>query len=270
MKGLSSDQQLKKKSTYFVHLHLAKTAGSALNRYLARRYHGVCGHKGYSFTQPWLDVKDNRTDPKFYRPKIGKTKKYGRDVVHPNRMMDWGLFNCALLSPEASMDQLEQQVRESFLTSVPKVALVPCREPVDHFLSECNMKHLNVTQLFQEGSCEKSASKCYIAHNRFNFSRLHIFEKVVLFKYDSFDAVANFLDEYLPIRAVQLENEGKVLRTNRLRQRESERLPGICSKARLEAHLRSEWEYYDFCDKLLGHELQVLMRGIDYPKKLGY
>ena len=29
-----------------VHLHIAKTAGSSLNRYIARKYLGVCGHKG--------------------------------------------------------------------------------------------------------------------------------------------------------------------------------------------------------------------------------
>ena len=37
------------------HAHMAKTAGSTFNRFVARIYHASCGNKGKSFAQKFKD-----------------------------------------------------------------------------------------------------------------------------------------------------------------------------------------------------------------------
>ena len=134
----------------FAHVHIAKTAGSSLNRALARRYLGVCGHKGYSFTMPFADIKDRRTDPKH--------RKFGRDRVHPSRMADWGFFNCALISHEIGSTHWKGIL--AYFANVTRSALIPCRDPVDHFMSMATTRIFHLRKYFETQLVLQGSSVC--------------------------------------------------------------------------------------------------------------
>ena len=224
----------------FVHLHIAKTAGSTSNRNWARKYHGVCGHKGYSFTQPLTTGKDVRNDPRF--------PGYRRDRVHHSRMLDWGFHNCALISHEIASDELRKILNAKEFSHVNKIALLPCREPIDHWFSQCNFKHLNASVILQ-GTCSESAKRCHVAWNRFNDNTLKIFDYVVLYKYSELEQVTVFLDQFLPKRSVELELGG-IYMTNSPRKKSNEQFSDNCSMQDLTQTLKSAWSYYSTCDIL--------------------
>ena len=46
-------------SVYYMHIHIAKTAGSSFNRYMARTYHNVCGNKGSSYNEDMKQLSNN-------------------------------------------------------------------------------------------------------------------------------------------------------------------------------------------------------------------
>ncbi len=239
-------------ANFFIHVHIAKTAGSTLNRLLARTHHAVCGIKGYSFTQPWNDGDDTRQDPRY--------PGWRRDRVHPDRMEDWGFHNCALLSHEVSMRNLTAVLRRPIFQGISKVALVPCREPVDHFLSMCNFQGLNVTQISLEVSCEDLIKKCVFATERFELDLLNAFDEVIVFRYNEVQRMVDFLGNYLPRRAIELP-KGLQYVTNTPRKQENEHFHE-CSRKEIAKNLRSMWSYYNFCDKLKGNWMErIPLRG---------
>jgi len=119
------------------HLHMAKTAGSSFNRLLARRYLGVCGHKGYSCDQPIEDVVRPMTS--------SRHKGYGRDRVHADVMRERGLHNCALISIEEKWGAWRRVLLN--FSNIYKILIVPCRQPLDHLLSMCNYKKKTASKL---------------------------------------------------------------------------------------------------------------------------
>ena len=101
----------------FFHVHLAKTAGSTVNRFVARRYYGVCGHKGYSFPQNLEDTPREPGDAQF--------KGYGLDRVHPSRMKSWGFHNCAFISHEIDAHAFTKLARLDSFQNVTRTGLSP-------------------------------------------------------------------------------------------------------------------------------------------------
>lgn len=233
--------ELYSEQAFFAHIHIAKTAGSSFNRILARNFLGICGYKGYSFMQPFEDVFINRKDPRYPRRH--------RNKVAQARMFDWGFHNCALVSHETEWTlwkKITQRFREG---GVPLVMMLPCRDPVDHFLSMCNYKKIDVTHLFRYKSCEV-AKKCFIQPERFNMSMLSFFDKVILYQYMEIPAILELLRPKLPARILSLTSKKRYV-TNTARKVESENL-GACTRTKLEEFLHSEWEYYGLCDRLKG------------------
>jgi hypothetical protein len=228
----------------FFHVHLAKTAGSTVNRVVARRYYGVCGHKGYSFSQNLEDTVRNTTDATF--------KGYGLDRVHPTRMQSWGLHNCVFISHEIAVPAFTRMVQLTVFLNVTKTGIIPCREPLDHLLSQCNHKGVNLTKLSSNNStCAEIVSRCSVAWNRYDDSLLDVFDRVILFKYDDFDALLARLDRTVPRRVIALEDK-KYFRTNRPRNTQNEEFGMSCSISTLREHLMRKWSYYRLCDNFLG------------------
>jgi len=241
---------LPRTNNLFVHIHIAKTAGSTANRLWARRYHGVCGHKGFSFTQPLTSGRDNRTDPRF--------PGFGRDKVHPARMVDWGFHNCALISHEINSDALSRILNAKHFSFVRKVGILPCREPVDHFLSQCNYLRLNASSVLQK-TCDQAASECRVFWSRFNVNTLKMFDYVLFYKYSELELVTLFLDKYLPLRAIELD-PGEKYATNRERESQNEHFSDICTQDKLRSTLTSAWLYYSTCEELGVAPMKILRR----------
>lgn len=124
------------------HLHMAKTAGTSVNVNFSLTFERVCGHKGYSY-DAWrtnLRVRkaggnvSNQTDLLALVPGLGA---YSRARVHESLMDEIGFEDCDWISHETAYP---------FWTrfQVPLELHVPCRDPIDHLLSQCN--HLQVPQ----------------------------------------------------------------------------------------------------------------------------
>ena len=239
---ISVRSQANEKREVFFHVHLAKTAGSSLNRVIARRYYGVCGHKGYSFSQTL-----NGT----VRWTLGDAG-YNLDRVHPQWMSDWGYHNCALISHEIAHSALSKIAQKDFFEDVSKTLIIPCRDPIDHLLSQCNHKGRNFTAIASNATnCAVVFNSCRLFWDRYDNAMLDNFDSIVLFKYDEFDELLRRLDGSLPRRAVPLKTDG-YYRTNKDRERVNEHTSENCSWEALKEGLTHLWSYYTLCDKYLG------------------
>lgn len=237
-------------NSFFGHIHIAKTAGSSFNRVVARRYYGVCGHKGYSFMQPFPDVIRNIRDPRYPRNH--------RNRVAEARMVDWGYHNCAFISVEDNWSKWEKITEIFRKNKVETVALLPCRDPIDHFMSMCNYKGIDITKLFRHSSC-KVARTCLLGTERFNTRMLRYFDKTILFRYNHFSEIVEALDQRLPLRLFPLVAKQK-FETNKVRSADREDL-GVCQQSKLEKMLKDSWSYYRLCSKLRNSSTILFGRG---------
>ena len=111
-------------NSWFHHIHIAKTAGSTMNKRLARRYYGVCGNKYTSCIEP-LEHERNDHAPEF-----------GRNSWHPewsfHSMVSKGFHDCTLVSHERNWDAWVKDVLpdHKFHANATKVMLLPCRNPL--------------------------------------------------------------------------------------------------------------------------------------------
>jgi hypothetical protein len=150
-------------NSWFHHIHIAKTAGSTMNKRLARRYYGVCGNKYTSCIEPLEHTSDDRA------PEFG-------DSLHKDWSFDSmtkkGFHDCTLVSHERNWDVWVEQVLpdHKFHANATKVMLLPCRDPLEHFFSQCNYNQHNATKIFANvTSCEEGINKCgLVARNRFD------------------------------------------------------------------------------------------------------
>ena len=232
------------------HAHIAKTAGSTFNRFAARRYHATCGNKGMSFAQHFEDDS--------YNPQLIFAGRDGTRVIE-----EWGWHNCGLISLETSNYMLTEIANSKALAPQKTAVMIPCRDPIDHILSQCNHLNLSFTQIISgEGGAEACANampQCQVGWERYEHSMLATFDRVVLFKYDNFPGVERYLDHALPNRRVPLE-EGEheefgkfgFVRMNKDRDSESEQFTESCTEERLRNALLEHWSYYRLCDRFLG------------------
>jgi len=245
-------------NSWFHHIHIAKTAGTTMNKRLARRYYGVCGNKFTSCIEPLEHPKDDRA------PEFGYGDQEHKDWSFDS-MTKKGFHDCTLVSHERDWKAWGEQVLpdHKFHANATKVMLLPCRDPLEHFFSQCNYNHHNATKIFANvTSCEEGINECGLVFpNRFNIKMIQSWDKVVLFKHSAIDSVFSLLDNHIPVRKFLLESKFDPS-TNAKRKPENEKLSKICSKEKLVEALRKKWGYYNFCDKLRG-SLTVLDVGMN-------
>lgn len=233
------------------HAHIAKTAGSTLNRFAARRYHATCGMKGMSFEQPF---------------EYDFSKKMVFQEIHGTSdrmrlMQEWGLHNCGLISIEQPHFSWAEITNSEAFEAQKTAVMIPCRDPIDHILSQCNFRNLSFTSIIEgkggAEACANAMPQCQVAWVRYDHSMLATFDKVVLFKYDDFPGVERYLDDALPKRRLPLregeDGEFGFIRTaNRERDPEHERFTESCTEDMLRNALLKHWSYYRLCDTFLG------------------
>jgi hypothetical protein len=232
----------------FYHVHEAKTAGSSLNRYLARRYHAVCGHKGYSFDQP-LHLRAKRL------PCAKGTSCFGPDRVRSKDMTARGFHNCRLISHEASaMENLNiirtlQQEPYGFYVHV----VIPCRDVISHRISKCAHKKIetqNWTDITDdEELCGKIISECDFFEDRYTMSYETVANQVTYFWYKNFTQLDRLLDPYVPQRGYPLPDANKVYQTNT--QFESDWMQEVTRRCttRINQYYMEKVELYKQCAK---------------------
>lgn len=171
-------------------------------------------------------------------------------------MNDWGFHNCALISHEINSAALVSMLNSHVFSEARKVAVLPCREPVDHFFSQCNYRHVNASSATQSG-CSDAIERCKVEWKRFDNETLKSFDYVLLYKFSEIEKVTLFMDDYLPKRIIELES-GMKFETNKPRQESREQLSDKCGINELKIELRQAWAYYPSCDILGKDSIKVV------------
>ena len=143
---------------------------------------------------------------------------------------------------------------------------VPCRDPIDHLMSQCNYAEPSGKFVKQDLNCDAATDEEYFASVRSCFVYLkdrynHALEKHFDMKcYDfknQFGGYMDYLSEKLEDR--RYETEEYIRReTNDPRDKESEciwKRPDLLEKTR--DYLINNVDYYEFCDKCLGTENEI-------------
>lgn len=221
------------------HIHIAKTAGTSLNGELAVHYERICGHKGYSFDYFHHNL----------RLKNATRGQWKRGKVDPKEMEEIGFEDCDWISQESIWTFWEQF--ENWF--VPMELHVPCRDPVDHLMSQCNFRGINF-------ECDRdpveSVQKCTVAMQRFSLKLETEYKNITLKCFDdsyTFSKYIKYMDERLQKRRIQ---SSYVFRsTNKPRKKEQECIwnnTGL--QEEVKAHLINSHDYYEYCNRCIGSE----------------
>lgn len=164
-------------------VHMAKTGGSSINGELALNFERVCGNKGYSY-----DAFAHNERMKSVTEKGKKTThanvdtvsklyhEYNRGRVPHHFMAEIGYEDCDYIASEQKFQFWEQ------FSSRWKMELhVPCREPLDHLMSQCNRKGKKFICNAKEINHE--VSKCAMHFDRFSM-KLQKYNNITLRCFD--------------------------------------------------------------------------------------
>ena len=239
------------------HVHMAKTGGSSINGIMANKFERVCGHKGYSYDA----YKDNKIRAKIAA--TGGETKPGRGRIFEEEMEAIGFDDCDWVSNEVEWTFWSRVFGDSKFHSFDMELHVPCRDPVDHLMSQCNHIH-------RELNCDadtdeeyfKSVEDCFVrVRDRYNHKLKHHFNVKCYDFSEQFTGYLNLMSDVLEDRRYQTEDEEYAKRdSNTPRDKEHECIwknPELVDKTK--AYLLENVEYYSFCDKCLGSDNDLLL-----------
>lgn len=234
------------------HIHVAKTAGTTLNGYLAAHFERVCGHKGYSFDAFKAIQRFDRNNETFVSDfYTSRWPGFNRQRV-PHKIMDEiGYEDCDWISQERPVDFWAQF--KSW--PLPLELHLPCRDPVDHLMSQCN--HKNIT-FNCTGGIEAQIKTCVIEMNRFSTS-LSNTGNVDLRCYE-YNQTFPFYIRYMESRLQRKKIESKHIfwQTNKKRIRERECIWGNAHlRSTVHTFLVSNYDYYRFCEQCVNSDKQL-------------
>lgn len=220
------------------HIHVAKTGGSTLNQILANGYHGVCGHKGYSFDYYQANVrgkgkiKPGQVEDSVYKQYPG----YDRTRVPLPLMFERGFEACRWVSFESDMNTWNDLA--PLLTELH----LPCRDPVDHFMSQMNHKAQRIDcDTFVPSTANQlllGVSNRFRDDTKLKVRCMHFSNQFI-----SYPAA-------LGLPKKRISQPLHILPTNRKRNKHNECIWNNTDlKARLHNHLVATVDYYRFCDR---------------------
>eukprot|EP00980_Cylindrotheca_fusiformis_P002048 scaffold451_cov121-Cylindrotheca_fusiformis.AAC.4 len=237
------------------HFHLAKTAGTTLNGLMASRFERICGHKGYSYDYYQYNERI-RQGAGPWAWKSGRAS--GR--VMPPVMDDIGYEDCDWISLE---DKMSAWRRFSGENKTNIEMHVPCRDPLEHFMSQCNYrKHRFNCSITEPMELAKEIHKCLKDEDRFRAKEIPSFGPNMNFKCFNPIPVTRYVDymgQLLQERRFVVDHIER--ETNRKRHKERECLWNMTDVAKhhLIGELKVQWDLYDFCDKCMGSNNELLL-----------
>lgn len=236
-------------------IHMAKTGGTNLNSRLANKYERVCGNKGWSF-----DVYQRTVRDKLRKANLTSVRKGGYPVYNRTNMRKWGFENCDLVSEELS---------HGFWLShfsnwpLPVQIHLPCRDPVEHLMSQCNHKYKKFTcppSPAGRDEVRTAVLHCLLERSleRFSVKLTQQFD-VKCFDCQRQDDYVAYLDANVLVRR-KIPVENTHYHSNIPRNRTAE---CIWQDASLQQQVRSfmidEYEYYRFCNRCIGSSDDLLL-----------
>jgi len=252
-------------STIYGHVHIGKTAGTTINGRLANEFERVCGHKGYSYDFTNVNRRQASQQQKGDKKPVNKYEDiyavtyntYSRRRVHPSIMEEIGYHNCDYISHETSW-----QFWRNKGTYIPDHTMelhVPCRDPIDHLLSQCNERH---REFYCGTNIRNSVEHCLLSasvSDRFS-NNLKTMKGITL---KCFNPVP--VEDYIQYMSTRLQRkrippEPYVhVATNRDREKRQEciwKSPALQDELR--TFLIENVEYYNFCHSCIGSKDDIL------------
>ena len=135
------------------HIHVGKTGGTSLNGLLANRFERVCGHKGYSYDAYAANEKAKQhiatSNDSIASVNLNFNMKHDR-IFHPT-MEEIGYEDCDYVSSErySTYEFFIDHFGNRTFHGLQMELHVPCRDPIDHLMSKCNMQHKQINCTYQ-------------------------------------------------------------------------------------------------------------------------
>ena len=250
-------------------VHIAKTAGSTINGALAVHFERVCGNKGFSFDAA---LWNHESDPE---------KELERLTSHGHRLLS--SEEESLSSQEDSMPAKEERTlltgQHTELTSVedcdyvaeemhwegwsefsqqwPMELHVPCRDPLEHLMSQCNFKN---KKLFRCDALdlEEEVQNCLVhTDSRFS-SHLQDDPNISLkcFNPIPVEDYIKYMGTILEHKRIDSEYFSRPSNTPRNKEEECLWSAGEDFQAKVLSVLMKH-EYYAFCEQCLGTDQEL-------------
>ena len=139
------------------HVHMAKTGGTSLNGIFANTFERVCGQKGYSY-----DAFQDNERAKMKVEKGQHIRSEGRSRVFLPIKQEIGFEDCDYISAETSWSFWRDTFGNGRFHGLKMELHVPCRDRLDHLMSQCNHNH-NLRLRLSLGYCfmGQRTSHCY-------------------------------------------------------------------------------------------------------------
>jgi len=224
----------------FGHAHMAKTAGSEINTVLASRYERVCGNKASS---AWVGEQ------------IRRSRKHPSSEIMYISSHKLGYDDCDYIS----MEDRANRWNSLAATMGPMEIHIPCRDMVEHVLSQCNFLdrtfhcYENITRLHEQ------VDACLI--QMYRFPAAHPIIPNVTFKCFNpipVQAYVEYMGQFLQKRKRPVPYHH--FEMNRPRNKSIECLQtNALAQARVRKYLLQTQPYYRYCEACIGSEDDLLL-----------
>jgi len=248
------------------HVHIAKTAGTYLNGLLSTQFERVCGHKGYSYDS-------FQTNERFHHSKYRDIQRssdsisaihrdYGRVRVPFNIMDEIGYENCDYVSQETTWKWWGE--RFSSFHDLELELHVPCRDPIDHLMSQCNYLELDFQCRPDDDRdltafLKKQIRKCMIEHDRFDMTLTEHFDVRCFDFRESSNGYMAYMSNKLQRKRITSDFWHR--ETNKQRNKASECVWSDKRARKILDHELMKLDYYAFCSECL-HSDKDLLHGM--------
>ena len=242
--------------TTFGHVHMAKTAGTTLNGQLAAHFERVCGHKGYSFD--FAHAIQRFTNNQLKDSYSSEWPGYSRLRVPDDVMDEIAFEDCDWISIERHAIFWNQFASWPF----PLELHLPCRDPLDHLMSQCN--HKGIVFECADKNMEEQIKSCIVEElTRFSMDLANT-TNIDLKCYNYNQTFPNYI-QYMAtkLQRKRIESEYVFRATNKDRANEQECI-WADKELQLAIHeyLLSNYDYYSFCDTCIGSAIELPLRKI--------
>ena len=259
-------------SIIYGHVHMAKTAGTEINGMLSMRYERICGTKGYSYDAISTNQRAERSgtsDSKYTsNDSFNQLRKgFNRGRVPTTIMNEIGYDDCDYISQEAHWTDWITPSKKELWRDFTLELLVPCRDPIDHLLSNCNHRHHefqcrpeNDTSALDLDLLKLQIQKCHgTILSRFSMQLDTNHPNIHVKCYD-FHKQFNEYMEYMDRRLQKRRIAGEYFHrdTNLPRNKTAECLWGDDQARHAVSELLLDYDYYILCDRCLDSENDLL------------
>ena len=239
------------------HLHIAKTAGSTINRNFSLNFQNVCGHKGYSYDAiaSLKREKSNFKKDDLYS-KYYKSRSW---IQVPFEIMEEiGYESCKWISHETSWEFWTARQK----WPLPMELHVPCREPIDHLMSLSNQQDQpwKCTMPWKQQVDDILKPENRAGYGRFSEKLLQVpelnvkcvrFENVISGQY--FDSMKHRLEKR------RVTDSISIYHTNPIRKRRKECIwNDVTTLQKIRQYMTSTDEYYKWCASCVGSNREFI------------